>query len=336
MTSLHFQLMQKEAYTFLGKELLEIKNFSGLNLFYNKPNCLVNLHTDLNLTNATFNGNFILPPGSFTVISGKETGLDLKIRPDLSSNDTLLTIDPLQKTFQFSIKKCCPCTGAGFQVDYDSATGKPLLTLFPKLLLRNNVRTDGYILINSFHDVPEYHLCTSIGRVTLRHVFLPADRKIRFGCFYQVARNFGHLTNISFGAAAAFQQPKIPTDSYFFAKANLHRTITSLFLSKEDQTLGSEVRIVAPLPNNFVTAASLKYVAKAFTANFGLGYECPVHHNKVNVTVNSQSQVAAVVQIPLHRFLQNTTLALSAVAPRVDSTIIKEHKVNLGFLLRFE
>lgn len=328
--------MQKEAYTLLGREILDIKTFSGLNLFYNKPNSQVCLHTDLNLANATFNGNFKLPPGSFTVISGKETGLDLKIRPDLSAHDTLLTIDPLQKTFQFSIKKCYPCTGAGFQVDYDSATGKPLLTLFPKFIFRNRIRTDGYVLINSLHDVPEYHLCTQIGQVTFRHVFLPADKKIRLGCFYQVARNFGRLANISFGAAAAFQKPSIPSDSFFFAKANLNRTITALFLSKEDQALGAEVRVLAPLPNNLITAASVKYAAKAYTANFGLGYECPTHHNKFNVTVNTQSQVSAIAQIPLHRFLENSTLVLSAVAPRVDSTIIKEHKINLGFQLRFD
>ena len=136
--------------------------------------------------------------------------------------------------------------------------------------------------------------------------------------------------------ASAFQHASIPSDSYFFAKANLNKTITSLFLSKEDQTLGSEVRIVAPLPNNCVTAASLKYVAKAFTAKFGFGFNCPNHHNRVNLTVDTQRQVSALVQLPLHRFLENSTLVLSAVAPRVDQTIIKDPKINFGFQLRFD
>ncbi|KAK8844954.1 hypothetical protein M9Y10_021127 [Tritrichomonas musculus] len=327
--------MEKEAYTLLGKNLLALKAFSGINLFYRKQNATVMLHTESDLTNATLNGTFVLPPGSFTIISGKEAGLDLKIRPDLISNDTQLTIDPIQKTFQFSIKKCCPCSGAGFQVDFDSATDKPVLTIFPRFVFRN-ISTSGYVLVNSFKDIPEYHIASTMGRVTLRHVFLPADRKIRFGCFYQLG-NCGKLSNVSFGTAAAFQQPTVPADAYFFAKANYQNTITSFIFSKEDQTLTSEVRLVAPIRKDYVTAASVKYVGKQVAATLGLGYECPVHHNRINVTVNSQTQVTTIVQIPLHgRILDNATLGLSAVVPKVDSTFLKDHKVNFGFLLTFE
>ncbi|OHT03111.1 hypothetical protein TRFO_06752 [Tritrichomonas foetus] len=284
------------------------------------------------MKNATFCGNFTLAPGSFT-ISSKDSSLDLKIKPDLKALDTDLTIDPLKHTFLFSIKKTCDKSGAAAQLDYNSENNQPVLTVFPRIAVKNVLST-GKVVVKSFKGLPLIQLQTQCGKVTLRQFYNPEEGKTRCGAFYNFG-SVGPLCCLSVGVAGTFKALNIPNEAYFYTKATVKGIETAIILSKEEEQLGAEARLVAPFRNNYRAATSLKCVDKKVSGLFGLGFRCPDCGASANVSVNTETEVKAIVSIPLHKYVRGTTVALSASVPKVDAKVL-ETKPQVGVSLSFE
>ena len=324
--------MQKEAYVELGKNLLNVETFSGLVLSYKQPHSCVTLKSELDLQNPSFKGDFSVSPGTICVETNSSS-TSLKIKPDLKALGADLCVDPLKHVFNFKITRKCPKNNSTVEIDYSSQTNKPSLTIQPHVVF-NNVTTEGIINITSLNKVPFYRLSANFNNITLRHYFDPTQGKLRFGCFYLLGA-VGPLNQVSFGIAAAFKAPSIPNDAYFFTRASFKNSTTALILSKEEDDVGVETRIVAPVCSSFTIASAVKYFAHKFCGQLGLDFKCNKCGINGALALDSDAKVKTALRVPLEKYVHGTTVEFSAVVPKVDAKVL-ETTPQLGFKFTFQ
>lgn len=324
--------MEKAAYVNIGKAVLDLKAFDGINFSYKKANSSIKLHSEQNLTNATFSGEFRLEPGSFTITSSNKSGLDIRLRPDLKSFDTELEIDPLLRNFKFSINKACHKTGAAFKLTYDSATQKPELIVYPAFKCKR-CDVKGEVTINNFQHIPAYHFAATIGHTVLRHFYQIADNSFRFGAFHSFG-DWKCINDIHLGIAGGFKALALPSDTYFFAQAKIKHSHISLILSKEEATKTGEIRVLSPVLRNYLVATSVKCVEKNPSASLGIRYTCPQTFGTLSGTIDTNKVFKAIAKIPLHKFLKDSTLGLAVTLP--DVTAVSRESSIFGISLDLE
>ena len=308
--------MKPKCYDSVASDLTKLAVKPGFTVKYDHGPTNVQLSTDQNLQNPSFESKFKLEPGdvSINIAGGKVTKLLLE--PDVKEHGAKLSILPLEGgVFKLDLKQKCPCTKLGLEMGYDSAKTQGYFTIKPQVNIKDQVQIKSKLTFKGTgqaYPVLLDRLRADYKNIRLASCFQPDTNEWRAGLFVDLKKANAYAgTRLHFSKEFKY----LAVDIY--AKAQLKgiklSTISTLAQNDKPNVFNVNLQGGCDRCPDTEWGAKLTYAGKDFTGK--LGAESVIKGLKVEGVLTTKyagdqkaftAGLDAQVHFPLHAFGKGT------------------------------
>lgn len=186
--SLHIQGMEPKTFETVGDCPTSLNIKPGLGVSVEENGVKVGINTDLHLQNPSINSSFKLPVGAVDCNINKEGIVGVVIKPDLHEHGVTLTINPIAKNYNFSVKRACTCTHYEATLGYNAEKKAGEAHLYKQFAVKDSK-------INCFLDITgvegfksevNYRIRYDLDKIGLRTHWDGKDQ--RFAAFFDMKK----------------------------------------------------------------------------------------------------------------------------------------------------